>query len=327
MRKRVGKLLGNLTTFVFIVALVGLYTTVFGKENTLIGVAAVAGILMYRQIDLGISLKEACCLLIGGCVAMGLVVEISKWLVAPAGAVCHIVAVFLLVLTTAEHFEFKTYMPFLLGYIFLQGNPVVGKEAFFLRMGCLLFTGILMAFVYFMAHRKREIEGRTLKEIVTQLDFGKDSVAYCVKLSVGLGIAMLLTDVFHLQKGMWISITVMSLTQVEYAVTKWRTKSRIFGTVIGFVLFLLLFRVLIPPQYAGIAAMVMGYLYTFISKYVVQIMFITVSSLSVAQSLFALSVSMPMRLGFIIIGVFIVFGIQYMKLPEGLSRCVPEKVC
>ena len=75
--------------------------------------------------------------------------------------------------------------------------------------------------------------------------------SYLLRMSFGVSLAMLIGSLFEISKPLWISIVVMSLTQLEFTETLTRIKHRFVGTLVGIIIFFIFFQYLIPQQYAG----------------------------------------------------------------------------
>lgn len=88
-----------------------------------------------------------------------------------------------------------------------------------------------------------------------------------LRMSVGLALAMFIGMELHLKKPLWISIVVMSLTQLEFHDTLQRIKHRTVGTVLGGVLFVVVFQLLVPQEYGYWVILLLGYLSFFTPKY------------------------------------------------------------
>lgn len=75
--------------------------------------------------------------------------------------------------------------------------------------------------------------------------------------------------------------------------------------MIGAIIFIILFNFLIPKSLDSIVLLVIGYIYSFIKPYKIQMIFVTLNSLAAAMILFDTSISVSMRIFFVIIGIVI----------------------
>lgn len=285
----------NLLRIVWIIAFISLYGRLFGTEQTLVGVAAVTGILLFQAVDLAVPLWQAEGTILGLFLLMGVTTQLAR-LHPIMGFFLHISTIYGIIMLTSRRFSYKTYMPFLLGYVFIQGNPVPPAR-FGLRMLALLTAGLLSGLSYALAHGRKKPE-TALSPAEEQLRF-----SYAVKMALGLSLAMLAGDLLRLQKGMWIAVTVLSLTQADLQSTHWRIRHRLMGTLAGGAIFYLLYELLLPESLAGIATLVLSYFYTFATSYGVQMIFVTISALSAARIFMDAKTALFTRIGLFALGV------------------------
>lgn len=139
------KLIGeNFVRFLFSVLFVSVFQMIFGVENTLAGVAASVAITMYPAMDTGLKPLPMCGVIIGLFLGSGIAAElsvISPWLALPV----HFLFVAAVMVLCGTPLEIKTFICFLLSFVFCQATPVP-LEAFPMRMLC-LFTGSVLTAV------------------------------------------------------------------------------------------------------------------------------------------------------------------------------------
>ena len=214
----------------------------------------------------------------------------------------------------SEKPEYKAYIPFILIYIFDQSNIAVGED-FYTRMVSLIVGGIITGVVYYFRHKNLK-EGIHISKIMKDIDITSPRFIISIRMAIGVSIAILIGTLLGLQRTMWISMSVMSLTQLEFETTKERFKHRIVYTLIGAVAFVLLFQVLIPEKYNGLASIILSYIYTFIKDYKHQIIFITVNALSASMLIFDPTEAIGTRILLIISGCMLAMVINKIDLKK-----------
>lgn len=250
--------------FLFSVVFIFVYQQVFGAENTLPGVAVSVALTMYPTMDLGVRPLTMAGTIAGLFVAAGLVAQLalaSPWLALP----CNLLFVLLIMLLTCEPEPFKPSVCFLLAFVFSQATPVP-MERFPLRMAGLAAGGLLVAGVTLLEWHRRGF-GRQGRSLTQQMRLSLEKPGLIVRMALGLSLAMFAGMVLHLRKPLWISIVVMSLTQLEFHETVARIKHRAAATILGIVIFVLLFRIALPEEYAILAVMLFGYVGYFLPAY------------------------------------------------------------
>jgi membrane spanning protein len=285
----------------------------FGSNNSLTWVGIIVGIMLYWNLDIGINKKEAPIVILALFIFTGIANRIAE--INPVlGIFVNLISIFLIMCIPSEKPEYKAYIPFILIYIFDQSNIAVGED-FYTRMVSLIVGGIITGVVYYFRHKNLE-EGIHISKIMKDIDITSPRFIISIRMAIGVSIAILIGTLLGLQRTMWISMSVMSLTQLEFETTKERFKHRIVYTLIGAVAFVLLFQVLIPEKYNGLASIILSYIYTFIKDYKHQIIFITVNALSASMLIFDPTEAIGTRILLIISGCMLAMVINKIDLKK-----------
>lgn len=299
-------IINNLKLTVFILIFVTMFGKLFTADNTLIGVGAITAFLMFKDIGFNAE-KKLTIIMFFGLFLLSIFATIS----IPNLFIQFIIdfmVIFLIILLCSDQMEMKAYVPFVLCYLFVKDTPA----PLIPRINALLFSAFICVLAYLFLN-KYPSENKKLKEIV-KVDVDSLRFQLIIKMALGISIALLIANILQLQKGMWISITVMSLTQPCYAETNERIRLRILGTVCGSFIFVLLFEYLIPDNLIVFVTLVMSYLYNFIRRYDMKMIFITISSLSSAMLLFDTYSGIFIRLLSVVCGGVIAYLINHMNV-------------
>ena len=297
-------LIGKLILLIGIIVFISIFSSIFGSNNTLIGVVIITAILMFSSMNLSLEFKDAILGIIVFFSAMGITSYFVKY--HPyIGIGVDFILVFLMTYIFSIDTKKKLYLPFILCYVFLQGSPATDSELP-TRVISLFIGGALVAIIYYLTHRKAEKEDRrTIKDMLSNIDIHSLQTNFSLRMAIGITVAIFIGTIFDFTKGMWITSTVLSLTQPYYTDIKEKIGQRLVGTVIGAIIFIILFNFLIPKSLDSIVLLVIGYIYSFIKPYKIQMIFVTLNSLAAAMILFDASTSVPMRIFFVIIGIVI----------------------
>lgn len=153
---KVLKLIGTKTLlFAFIILFIVGFSALFGSTATYTGVCIVTGLLMFLKLDIGIKHTQAPFVIFGLFVLTGLsafVAAINPWL----GLLINFITVCAIMVLSGQRAEYRSFMPFLLCYIFTQSTPVYDID-FGMRMASLAAGGALVGIVYFIVHRKKAL--------------------------------------------------------------------------------------------------------------------------------------------------------------------------
>lgn len=300
----------NLGLIAFIIIFVILFSAIFGSENQLIGVALITGILLFKQIGIGIDIKQAPFIIFAICIIM-MICNLLSFTNIYLSVFVNAIAVFTLMIFSTIRLAYKTYIPFILFYIFAHGNTIPDGRIIY-RIGAFIFSGLTLAIIHFIYNKNNE-NCKKVSEIFSSFNLENDSYVFTLKMTIGITVAMIFADILGFAKGMWISITVMSLTQPEFETTKNRIKWRISGTLIGILIYLLLFEFVLPENSIIFITFILSYVYTFIKDYHIQMIFITINSLNAAKEVFDSSHPSIFRISFLCLGIMIALIIVFLE--------------
>ena len=299
----------NFLIIASIIVFVTVFGMLFGANNQLIGVGLITGILMFKDVGIGIKRNQSAVFVLLLCIVLGLCNILSFYNIYLSFFV-NFIAILSLMFLFSARLDYKSYIPFILMYIFAQSTKIpVGAEH--TRFFAFLASGVILAFTLkFVCKEDIDTDVKCLTNNLLPLNINS---IFIIKMTIGVSLAMFLGDFLGLHRTMWISITVMSLTQLDTKEMKDRLRFRIIGTLIGFVIFLIIFNSVLS-EHIVIITLAMSYIYTFIEGYMMKMIFITINSLNAAQGIYGemLNSSMSYRISHILVGIIIVLSIFYI---------------
>lgn len=313
--------IGKAALLVGIIICMTVFQDRFGSENMLVGITLITALLMFLKTDIGVKTSQAPLLIVGLFVAIvcaALLANLNPLVLLAF----NLAFVFAIMYLTTERIEDRSYLPFMLCYLFIQGIPV-SENAFSARLASVVICGIIIAGVYWAVHAKKPSPDASVGSIIRAIDVHSPRFSFALRMAVGVSAAMLAGELLQTDKAMWIGLTVFSLTQPERKAVMERFGKRMLGTAIGAIIFVVVFIYLVPAEYQPIAILLFGYIYMFAKDYGMQIMFITVNALATAALLFDPKTAIVGRIALIVIGFAIAFavnGIPWSKLTSALSQ-------
>ncbi len=312
VRKKGILILTNAVKFAFNVVFAYVYQMIFGPENTLAGVAVNIGFTTLPDMDVGILPLPMCGIIIVLYTLAGIV---SQFAYAPIGVafIVYFLFVVVILLLSSEPIAMKTSISFLLCFVFCQANPV-SAERLPIRLLSLFIGGVLVSLwlLFRWKHHGIGKNGRTLME---QIRFCAKRPGYIFRCALGISTAMVIGMAFGLKRPMWISIVVMSLTQVTFEDTKMRIKYRSMATVLGVAVFSGIMVRFIPPQYAMVFILSIGYLSFFTSQYKYTQIVNAICALNASLFLLDAQTAVVERITWLAVGIVLVlavWGIEYI---------------
>lgn len=265
LQKTAGLLLGNFIQFAGMMAFLLGFQAIFGAENMLVGVALAVGLTSFPKGYTGMRRIPAALMIFGlyaGCALLGQTALLSPWIAFPL----NLVFVIVILCLSMEPEIMKPSISFLLCFVFSQ-STAVAWAAFPTRLLGAALGGALVAGWTLLSWKRANLGGRDSRSCKEQIALCSRNHSYILRMSIGIAAAMFAGMMLHLQKPLWISVVVMSLTQVSFSQTTERIRHRSLGTVVGAILFVLFFRLLIPPQYDTFAVLFIGYISYFMPSY------------------------------------------------------------
>jgi uncharacterized membrane protein (TIGR01666 family) len=180
---------------------------------------------------------------------------------------------------------------------------------------------------------------RSLKErLLAQLTFSHPRMRYAIRLSISFLVGFVLAEVLHLEKGAWVVLTSLFVSQITYIDTRRRLFQRILGTVSGVILGVLLLQIFVTHagQLILMLLSAMAFFYWVRTWYSVAVIFITIfviSAFNLISDDGGFHIIAP-RIVDTLLGATISFlvirflwpGWQYKRMPYLISKALKKNV-
>ncbi|SHJ32087.1 FUSC family protein [Hespellia stercorisuis] len=294
------ELLKKLPVFLFCVLFINGYNRLCGTENSIVGVVLLMGILILVGSDLGFDARQASVSIVVLFAVLAFAPKLS--LINPLlGLLINVAALTTILFLSGHDLSQSGSLPFTMGYIMLQGYDVSGL-LFQKRWISLLAGGIFIAILYYMVH-KGKVHKRGIKELFKENQLGSTRTQWYIRLVTTLSIVMLVGELVHFPKTMWISLTVLSLSTPLAAEYRDRMIWRVPATIIGSVVVFTAFEMFVPTQYQVMVILLAGFLSMFITSYFIKTIYNSFSALITAVLLFPADQAVGIRVVANLIGV------------------------
>lgn len=298
----------NTLLFIMTLTFIFAFQTLFGTSNILLAVSLSVGLVSFPVIDYNIKPMTMTFIIIFLYTLTSIIPQFSlysPWLSLPINFLLVVIVIAL----SHEPELLKPSISFLINFIFLQSMPVSLQE-FPTRLIGAILGSIFVACITLVFWKKRGYgtseHSRNLKQ---QMQLCIINRSYIFRMSLGVSLAMLIGALLHLKKPLWLSIVVMSLTQLEFSETLERIKHRFLGTLVGVVLFFIFFQIIIPKQYAMIVILAIGYFSYFVPEYKYKQVVNAISALNASLVLLDTPMAITNRILCLIGGILIVLVI------------------
>ncbi|MDD8048129.1 MAG: FUSC family protein [Thomasclavelia sp.] len=318
IKKILVEIVKKLPIFLFCVLFINGYNFMFGKENSIVGVIILMGLLILLGEDLGYKSNQAAGCIFFLFVVLAFMPKLS--LINPyLGLVINLVSLTLIMILSAHDLSSSGYLPFAMGYIMIQGYDVTGV-LFTKRWVSLLIGGALIAVVYLLSHKNNKND-MSIIDLVKANNITSTRTQWYIRLVLTISLVMFVGDLANFPKAMWISLTVLSLSTPLVDEYKKRAVFRIPATIIGSVLVFSLFELYVPNQYQVMLILVAGFLSMFITSYFVKTIYNSFSALITAALLFPAKEAVGIRIVANLIGVVVsvISVVLFSKIFDGIS--------
>lgn len=251
-------------TLGFCVAFVSGFTALFGQENSVAGVSVLLFIMVFRQADLGMKVKDSAAALLFIFLVLIVGPKLANIFPVFPAFIVNSISVFIMVFLACHNLLMFNHATLLIAYFLLWGNDVSGS-AFIMRAIGLAVGGLLTTAVFCHTHYKRTYK-REISDLFREFHFHSVRGSWQVRISIGVSFGVLMAQLIHLPRPMWVAFVVMSVLQPMPADTPRRIKLRIPGTILGGILFFALC-IFIPESCKGLLGLVGGLCVGFCSNY------------------------------------------------------------
>ncbi len=184
--------------------------------------------------------------------------------------------------------------------------------------------------------RLRKEERSPWQRIKAQLSFKHPRMRYAIRLSLSFSVGYAISQYLHLEKGAWIVLTSLFVSQISYSDTRRRLFQRLLGTMTGVLLGVGFLQLLptVPGQVLLMLGSALAFFYWVRTKYSRAVIFITtfvLGAFNLIHSDAGMALLLP-RLIDTVIGATLSFltirfiwpGWQYKRVPELIRRAMQK---
>lgn len=178
--------------------------------------------------------------------------------------------------------------------------------------------------------RLKKDDTTTLQLFKTQLSFQNPRFRHAIRLSICFAIGFALMQHFALDKGAWIMLTSLFVSQISYAETRRRLYQRVIGTISGIVLGVVLNQIFITTtgQVLLFTASAFAFFYWLRTEYSLSVVFITIFVICAFNIILAdvsLDILLP-RLLYTLLGALLSFIVIRILLPDWQYKRIPKLI-
>ncbi|WP_302669952.1 FUSC family protein [uncultured Clostridium sp.] len=305
--------------FVAIMIFVVIFKSIFGAENTPVGITTVITLLMLLGKDLTQSPIKNFLILVGINLALGIGAFIAAnnvWV----GIIIDFSALSLIGYYFSYNMTKGLILPYGLQYLFMLNGPVYG-DVFVKRIGALIAGAVIIMISQFIVNAKKN---NTFKKENSIIGFNKDEsdgvyreyelfgtkfkvhtirASYAIRVGFLTALTSFISLYFKLQEGRWMVYTIFSLTELYSENCKVRAWKRLQGTIIGSIILIIFFIFVKSPALRGLMILVVGYLNSFAEDYRDIVVLVTISAVAPLALTTGSFYAVLERIMYVIIGI------------------------
>lgn len=308
-------------TMAFCMAFVMGYSSIFGDDNSIVGVVVLLCIMVFRYADFGMKIS-------GSLFSLAVIFAILAFgprLANQAGLfgelIINLVCIFALLVLGCHNVLMANHSTIVLGYLLLYGYDVTG-EAYLMRLVSIAAGALLTGLVFYRNHRNLTYK-RSLADVLKEFRLHSLRTRWQLTLTFGVSTAVFLGGLFHFPRRMWIGIAAMSVLLPFRSDLKERVKGRIPGNMIGAVVFMGICFFL-PPSVFPYIGVIGGIGVGLSATYQWQAVFNSLGAMAIATGILGLPGAIIFRILNNILGS--VYGLAFEKASSRiLNRIAPSE--
>lgn len=292
-------ILKNIFCIAFCMAVVILYTILFGAENSIAGVVVLIAILVFRFVDLGVNLKS-------GIAGIAIIFSIYAFLPYLSNILNPSIAIFidffaimLLLIISCHNILMSNQSVVVMSYLLLQGYNVTSYQ-FPKRAFCLILGGAVICTIYYFKHKNKTYR-RNLKDLFLEYHHMSFRGKWQLKLSLALCTIIFLGRILSFDRVMWLGFACLSVMHPDSKTMYKRLLHRPIFVFIGCIFFIAGFYIL-PPFLFEQIGMIGGLIVGFCGSYQWQTVFNCFGGLASAITVLGLPLAIVYRITHNLIG-------------------------
>lgn len=308
--------LKGLLCILFCMIVVIFFSNIFGKENSIVGVVTVIALLTFRFSNLDFNVKQSAFTIFG----IFMILAIGPYLASISnpvvGSMINFISIFTIVILSCHNVDLSNQSIFVLSYLLLYGYKVSNIDVYINRVFGLILGGIIVAGIFYYKQRKFKFKN-TISTIIKDIDFKNERTKWQLKLTLGVCIGILIGELIHLPRTIWIGFTCMSILQPNQEKLEFRYKKRPIFVILGCIIFSIIYMIL-PQDLVGNIGIIGGIMVGFSATYQWQTVFNCFGALSTAIPILGLEGAIIFRI------VNNLFGAIYTKTFDKLFNKVHD---
>lgn len=293
-----------LLNIAFSVAFIGVYSAICGSENGIAGLVVLLFIMMFRfsNLDIRVSHSIVNIFILFAILAVG--PKVANILPAGAAFFVNLTCILLILVLGCHNTALFNHASMVLSYLLLFGADVSG-HSYHIRLAGLAVGAVLTVAVFLHKHWKSTYQ-YVLKDLFFGFDLSNERTRWQLRMAISISVVLLMASLLEWPKAAWAGIAAMSVCVPSRKVLTQRVKFRAPANILGGILFLAIFFIL-PESARGCISYIGGICAGFSATYGWQMVSYSISTLSVAATLYGPVQAVFLRIFYNILGSLLTF--------------------
>ena len=311
-------ILKNILCLLFCIFVVIFFSTIFGNENSIVGVITAVSILTFRFSNLDFDVKQSAftlfgifCILMVGPYLAGISTPIVKFVI-------NFISIMTIVILACHNVLLSNQSILVLSYLLLYGSQVNDINVYINRVCALALGGIIVTGIFYIKQRKVKFENK-FSDIIKGVNFSNDRTKWQLKLTLAVCSGILIGELLNLPKTIWIGFACMSIVHPHKDKIDIRCKDRIPFAILGALMYSILYFIF-PKESIALIGMLGGIMAGFSATYKWQTAFNAFGGLTSAVPTLGLEIAITFRI------VNNIFGAMYGRLFSKIFDKIEEKI-
>lgn len=292
-------------TVAFCFGFVTIYSILFGNDNSIVGVVVLLCLLVFKNADFGVHVKESTLLLGMFFVIFAVCPHLANLTTPFIGMIVNIIAISMIIFLGCHNPLMFNQSTLVLSYLLLYGYDVTGNT-YKMRLLGLGVGACLTCLVFYRNHKQRTYQ-YCIKDLLKEFDIHSTRTRWQLCQILCVPIVVFIAESLNMPRSMWAGIAAMSAILPVITDMKKRVNGRIIGNIGGGMCFLVLY-FLLPPSIYTFIGIIGGIGVGLSVKYSWQAVFNTFGALAIATEIYGLTNAISLRIIQNVFGVIFALG-------------------
>lgn len=314
--------LKNILCLLFCILIITAFSSIFGKENNIVGVVTAISLLTFRFSNLDFDVKQSVVAILG----IFAIFMVGPYLASISTPVVrffiNFISIMAIVILSCHNVVLSNQLILVLSYLLLYGYKVSSVNVYVYRVLALAVGAIIVAIIFYRNQRKIKFENKFI-DIIKDVNLSNDRTKWQLKLTLAVCSALLIGDLLNFKRIIWIGFACNSVIHPYKDRIASRCKDRVSFTIVGCIIYSMIY-IILPKEYITFVGMIGGIMVGFSATYKWQTVFNAFGGLTSAVAILGIKSALIFR---VIDNVFgAIYGIVFSKIFDKIEEKITNRI-